>query len=347
MFCNPFFAPIFLVFILSLPSQLDAMHRDGEVDEYNHKNCIIQQARPSNNKESALKNDQLSFIFGEAPKDILNEIFKYLKSNELLRLREISKNLKNIVDRDYWKTHVININNRSSSPVIESIKDIPCSDVSLGFNRWEEKDMEQLLSFKHATHLRLVGLGSCNFSTAELFNPFPVALCVSGVLSLVNAIFGMELGTPELFSNLKSLDLSNSNIGDYGVIAFVSQFRKLQTLNISNNSIGHNISGEANAIANLHTLTSLNISGNSFSSETIKPISQLTNLTVLDISNNFVEDKRVVKTLSLLPKLKNFTKNNQRRKSNPRHPFPVFCYEPLPMRRDCPPKRDFKPWMYH
>ena len=315
MFCKTIFVPIFSLFILSQPSQLKAM-KQNEFDACNNKHCITQQARSSKKKALALKNDNLTFIFAEAPEDILNEILIYLKSNETLLLRQTSKKLKDIVDRGYWKTHAISINSRSSSPAIQDVQDIPCSHVSLGFNKWEEKDIEQLLSFKHPTHLRLVGLGSCDFSTAELFNPYPFAFCVSGILSIVNRIFGMELGIPVLFSNLTSLDLSNSSIGDCGVTSFISQFKKLQTLNMSNNNIGRNIKGEANAIAKLHTLISLNISSNNFSSETIKPIAQLTNLTALDVSNNFVDDNRELKKLSLLPKLKNFTKNNERRKSN-------------------------------
>lgn len=328
MFCKSFFAPIFFIFILSQPSQLEAMHRDGEVDEYNHKNCITQQATPFKNKAPALKNDNLTFIFAEAPEEIVNEIFSYLKSNEVLLLRETSKKLKDIVDRSYWKNHVISINNRSSSPAIQDVKDIPCSHVSLAFNRWEEKDIEQLLDYKHATHLRLVGLNSWNFSAAELFNPYLVASCMSCILSIINiplfSIFGVELGLPTIFLSVTSLDLSKSNIGDYGVISFVSHFKKLQILNISHNDIGRNIIGEANAIANLHSLTSLNISRNHFSSETVRPIAKLKNLTSLDISYNYIGDNSAIKQLSLFPKEEKFIYNNQIQKNKFSNGFPIF-----------------------
>ncbi len=274
---------------------------------FESKSMIEDEIYKFPNQSSVRKN---VFDFSTIPRELTKEIFYSLQGNELLNLRRTSKGLKNIIDADYWDLHKVNITAKSSFPAIQDIKNTPFTSIVLSFEKWRQKDIETLLFFKKIQTVHLGGLYSWDFSTGELFNPMPCAYLASCILSILNApirfLAGVDLCSPPTWENLTSLDLSHSQIGDYGVICFVSKFKKLKILNISNNDIGRNIMGEAKAIANIKTLTSLNVSKNYFNNETISYIDELKNLTDLDISYNLVDDYVIIKRLISLPNLNHF-----------------------------------------
>ncbi len=274
---------------------------------FESKSMIEDENNKFPNQHSVRKN---VFDFTKIPREVVKEIFCSFQVNDFLNLRRTSKILKNIIDADYCNLHKINITTKSSFPAIQDIKNIPFTSIVLSFEKWQQKDIEGLLYFKHLTTLHMKGIHSWDFSIGELFNPMPCAYITSCILSILNLpicfITGVDLCTPPIFESLTSLDLSNNNAGDYSVICFVSKFKKLKILNISNNDIGRNIMGEAEAIANMKTLVSLNISKNSFNNETISYLDQLKNLNYLNISSNPISDYVMIKRLSSLPKLTHF-----------------------------------------
>lgn len=249
-------------------------------------------------------------FFRKIPKEIIKKIFFSFQKNNVLDIRRTSKEFKNIIDVCYWDHYKINIATKSSFPAIQDIRNIPFASIVFSFEKWRQKDIEELLLFKKITTLHFKGMPDWNFSTNELFNPMPCAYMISYILSILNVpiclITGVDLCTPPIFKSVTSLDLSNNIIGDYGVICFISKFKKLKFLNISNNDIGRNIISEVNVLAEMNTLVSLNISKNNFNNETISYIDRLKNLTYLDISYNPISEYVIIKRLSSLPKLTHF-----------------------------------------
>lgn len=301
------FVPNFLLFFLILISASKAMNQD-DLDELHHTPSMKRKATPFDTK-TVSRRESLPINFINLSEDMLNEIVNYLTSKEVLLLRVTSQQLKKRMDEDFWANRPLIIKSKSSAPAVQEIQDLPCHTVSLFFEKWEKKDLEPLLSFKYVTHLHLKGLQSWDFSINDLFNFSASYLC-----SYLNSLIGIE---KPLYSNVTFLDLSGSRIGDYGVTSFVSQFKKLKTLNLSKNDIGDGTAGVAKALGNLTTLISLDISYNEFSDVTLQELTQLKNLTSLDVSYNCISNGGIIKKLHQdLPQLTHLNSKGQKQKYN-------------------------------
>lgn len=311
MFCTRLFLLNFLLFFLILISDANAMKQD-DLDEYHYTPFVKQKAISFDNETSVSRIEILPIGLMDLPEEMVNEIFiNYLKQNEFLLLRATSKKLKERIDEDFWENHTLTIRTKSSSPVLQEILDIPCHTVSLFCHKWENKDFEHLLSFKHVTHLQLSGLQSWDFSTNEAFTPS----WTSSLCTYFKSFIDYEDPSESLFTNLTSLDLSGSKIGSYGVTCFLSKFKNLQILNLSKNDIGNEKEDDAKALANSTTLTSLDISHNEFSDAAIKEITQLKTLTSLNISYNFISGNNAIRELKqALPKLAQLINYGQKQK---------------------------------
>lgn len=284
----------FYILFFLLENNLNAMMYD-EIEECNDE-VLIKKQNP------------FLINFTDFPQELIINISYFLEPRDLLSLRRTTKVLKNLIDSKYWLHKKINIISKSSFPMVNEIKSIPFSNICLSFEKWDEASIKELLFFKQVTHLQLKGLESWDFSTTKLFNPSLYDYFSSFLTTLINfasySISRNEIfSKPSLFLNVTFLDLSNSKIGDFGVTSFVSHFKKLNILNISDNNIGKNLIGEVNAISKISTLTSLNIRKNHFSNQSAEQLANLTNLTFLDISLNPISDKFTINKIKQLPKL--------------------------------------------
>jgi Leucine-rich repeat (LRR) protein len=105
--------------------------------------------------------------------------------------------------------------------------------------------------------------------------------------------------------NLTSLDVSDSEFGEYAPLLILSMSRSLKILNLSKNEIGEHGSATTNALKCLINLTHLDLSDNNLTGPTLKILQTypqaFPKLKSLDIRKNFdIKDMEFLNTLKVI-----------------------------------------------